>query len=149
MKIKSVFGFRLSLDDASGVSDLHRGGDLAVEASSYPRVACFGQDPRGDAVKELSRQSETLRLTISDWPLYPASDSESGRSRILFKWLSGSDRKRKSPIWYITYYITLPHPLHYIRYTLHCHIPYHIGAIHMITTTTFHVCIKLNWRHFT
>ena len=54
MKIKSVdWSFRVGLDDASGVSDLHRGGDPAVEASSCPRFACFGTDPRGDAVEEL------------------------------------------------------------------------------------------------
>ena len=57
VKIKSVgWSFRVALDvvdDASGVSDLYRGGDPAVEASSCPRVASFGPDPRGDAVEVL------------------------------------------------------------------------------------------------
>ena len=44
----------MGLDNASGVSDLHRGGDPVVDASSCPRVACFGPDPRGDAAEELS-----------------------------------------------------------------------------------------------
>ena len=64
IKIKSVFDFRVGLDDASGVSDLHCGGDPAVEASSYPRVACFGPDPQGDAVEELRRQDENFTIFI-------------------------------------------------------------------------------------
>ena len=54
MKIKSVgWNFRVGLDDASGFSDLHRGGDPAVKTSLCFRVACIGLDPRGDAVEEL------------------------------------------------------------------------------------------------
>ena len=54
MKIKSVgWSFRVGLDNARGVSDLHRGGDPAGRGESCPHVACFGPNPQGDAVEEL------------------------------------------------------------------------------------------------
>ena len=68
MENKSVDGgSRVGLDNASRVSDLHRGGDPSVEASARPSVPCLGSDPRGDAVEELpGRRTEKAQCFQPD-----------------------------------------------------------------------------------
>ena len=73
VKIKLVcLSFRVGLDDASGVSYLHRGGDPAVEASSCHCVACFSwileamlsKSFLGDGPKRPSVSSPTKRKLL-------------------------------------------------------------------------------------
>ena len=54
MSVKLISGGpRVGLDDASGISHLHRCSNPSIQARARARVAGSGADPRGDAVEQL------------------------------------------------------------------------------------------------